>query len=220
METTAQGYANWQYRKLIPVRFQKTSGVSSHDFLVRAPWHLPYKYAELPDGTIRQLDCSALCQIEYEGTLTPMLVSQTATPRLFDATLFVGKLLYESKRVQKYLLAHKAYECLELNRDHTLSSVRHSLAHAEIALTQSKTVDALTHLFGSKKIEFDNHCHVRVFYEQLGKLMIVVDQLLHNQLSVNIEKTHALPAGAKLLMDWQVPRATAKRPASSTTVSP
>jgi hypothetical protein len=204
MDTTTQDYANFQYRNLIPTRFQKDSGVSSHNFLVRTPWHRPYQYAELPDGTIRQFDSSALCQVECDGKLTPLLVRQTATPRLFEATLFVGKLLFESKRIQKYLLAYKAYECLESNRDQALSSVRHSLTHAEIALTHPNTVGALNQLFGSKKIEFDVHCHVRVFYEQLGKLMIVVDRLLHHQLSENVEKTYAIPADVKLLLDWQV----------------
>ena len=201
MDTTTQDYANYQYRRIVPSRFQKRSGVSTHDFLVRTPWHRPYQFAELPDGTIRNFDSSAFCRIEYDGELTPMLVRRSQTPRLYEATLFVGSLLSESRRVQKYLTIHKAYECLELDRDHTLSAVRHSIAHAEIALTRPNTVNALKSLFGSTKIDFNSHSHVRVYYEQLGRLMIRVDQLLHKFLSENIDQTYAVPEDIELLLD-------------------
>ncbi|WP_146517624.1 hypothetical protein [Rubripirellula amarantea] len=71
-------------------------------------------------------------------------------------------------------------------------------------MTRPNTVNALNSLFGSTKIDFDNHAHVRVYYEQLGKLMIVVDPLLNKQLSNNFAETYGIPEGVKLLMDWQV----------------
>ena len=135
MDITTQDRANYQYRDVIPKRFRNNSGVATYDFKVRTPSSRPYRFAELADGSVREFDSSALCRIVYDGKLTPMLVRQCKTLNLYEAILLVGQLLAESKRVQKYITTHKAYECLEPRRDHTLSAVRHSITHAAVSYT-------------------------------------------------------------------------------------
>lgn len=193
-----------QYRRLMPDRDQKQSDLFCHDFLVRQPWHRPFKYAELANGDIGQFEPSAFCKIVHNGTLISMLVRQSETPIEYEAVLLVGKLLFESKRVQKYLTLHKAYECLEANRDVTLSALRHALAHAESSLTRPKTRNALIKLFGSASIDFDNHRHVRLFYQQFGTLLVKTDKLLFARLAKILPKTFGIPSGITLLQDWEV----------------
>jgi len=206
MDFNSQEYANMRYRHLVPDRHQKQSDLYCHDFLVHQPWHRPFKFIELANGDIRQFEVSAFCKIVHNGTLTPMLVRQSETPVEYEAVLLVGKLLFESKRVQKYLTLHKAYECLEPNRDLTLSAVRHALAHAESSLTRPKTRNALIKLFGSASIDFNNHRHVRVFYQQFGRLLIKTDKLLFARLMQILPSTFGIPSGFTLLHDWQVER--------------
>jgi len=208
MDFTSQEYVNYGYRRLVPERYQKQSGLSCHDFRVREPSSHPYQFAQLANGDIRQFEVSAFCTIMHSGKLTPMLVRQSVTPAEYEAVLLIGKLLFGSNLAQKYITLHKAYECIESNRDVTLSAVRHALAHAESSLTRPKTRNALIGLFGSTNIDFCNRRHVRLFYGQFGTLLIETDKLLFERLTQILPKTASVPSDVKLLHDWQVVSST------------
>ena len=195
---------NFHYRRLIPNRFQKKQGVDKYQFRVWDPWHRPFQFVQYEKGDIYRTQVCASCTIRQSGKVTPVLIGKSDCPSEYEAVINMGKLLFEKNREQKYITLHKAYECLEKQRDITLSAVRHGLSHAASVLNRPRTRNALLSVFGTTNIDLSNHRHVRVFYEHFGKLLIETDALLFNQIVSILPKTYSLPPGAKLVHDWQM----------------
>jgi hypothetical protein len=86
------------------------------------------------------------------------------------------------KRTDRYLELFRAYECISTKRPIGLSAIRHSFAHATVALTKPQTVDALRQMFGGKAINLRRYDHNKEFYRQFGSLFLLTERELFVQL--------------------------------------
>ncbi len=189
---------------MIPERYVKASGIEAHRFRVTEPWHRPYEFLRQRDGTVAIIDASAYCVLLLCGEKLRLLVDIARQPRLGQAILDLGKFWFESTRLGKYFTLYRLYESLAPRPDLSFSAVRHGLSHASAVLTRPKTVAELHRLFGSTEVDLRLPTHQRVFYVQLGKMLVATDTLLAEALQHALPTLRILSKGERPAHPWQV----------------
>ena len=174
---------------IVPERYWRACGLDHHQFLVRNCESQSYTCFTDGEGRIlREFAEAAYCELRVDDDFLPILVPKKELPSAFEAIILIGNATrwLSKSRVEKYLTVHKAYECLAPRRDPELSAIRHGLTHPGTTLTEPRTVAVLTRLFGSTTIDLQSYRHARIFYCQLGRLLIETDILLHAKLIKNL----------------------------------
>lgn len=182
------------YSRAIPKAYLKEAGLdtySSHVVQVRGSCDRLYR----DGGPILQIEESAFCRLLHNGIVVNVIVPRSESPALFDAIIHISESLKAASRFQRFTEAFKAYESLETSPDLNLAAIRHAISHPETALSRPKTVAALRLLFGSSRIELVRPAHRRVFFRELGRLFVKLDELIGEGTLSNRYRWHLVPHG-------------------------
>ena len=182
----SQSYNNGSIRGAVQMKYQKYSGIDTFSFKVKRPYFKPSRFTL--DGTEKgESVLVANVGIWPEGHLENYLISSKHR-KLYHGILMYGKGFYIGPRVERYMSFYKAYEYLKQKRDIPFSAIRHSLAHASEDLENKKIKTFLLSEFNSLTIDLSNNIHLRLFFTYLGKLIILLDNILFEELTRKLEK--------------------------------
>lgn len=195
-----------EYKRMIPVKFEKNSGINNHTFHIRNPFWHPFKYALTVDEKIVKIPPSAGFYIEKGSQMQPLAITTALYPEISEAILLTGSALFAGGRVERFLNIAKAYECLEKTPKIELLATRHGLAHSALFLNRPKTVFELTKNFGSTLIDLKKSAHVRVFYQKFVELLIENDKLLSSKIGTIKNAYKKSKPYKRLLHNWWVER--------------
>lgn len=110
------------------------------------------------------------------------LINWENYPVLCQSLISYTRAKHTNSKLEKYLLAYKAYEGMAKNRSQELCAIRHALAHQSNKLTQQSTIKILKTLFGTIDIDLTKGKHSKVLYEYFAKLLNEVDELLYQKI--------------------------------------
>jgi hypothetical protein len=150
------------------------------------------------------IPASAYCEVASDTGFWRLLVDRAVLPKVAEAILLFGELLFASGRVEKYMTLFKASECLSEGRDADASAIRHGLSHAASVLARPATKAALQRIFGTVSIDLNKGHHLKEFYRHFGLLLIETESLLYAQLLSLRGRAGRLKPGEAPLHDWQV----------------
>ena len=165
------------YKGLLPDRFWRASSASKHRFAVCRPWHKAMNIVLTCSEELELVPDSAYCIFHDGHEYSPILIDIARYPMEANVVMQLGKLTRTGNRALRYINLHKAYELLCRAPDARFSCIRHALAHSPHALSKPRTVDALIAQFGTKHIDLSNYAHQKVFWSNLGELLVRVDTL-------------------------------------------
>lgn len=112
-------------------------------------------------------------------------------PALCESLMLYCKSKYTISKLEKYLLAFKAYEGLEKNIKIEFSAIRHALSHNKKKLTRKSTLETLESIFGTIDLDLSKTKHTKIYYRYYIDLLVEVDKLLHQKILVLLHNHHA-----------------------------
>lgn len=163
---------------VIPLKFQRASGVLSHTFRLATDRYF---------GSVDQLEAFPIL-IQYDGTWSKYLVPMAQFPSEVEALAILAEIDGETERQGRYINIHSAYEAVVRPRDVMLSAIRHALAHPITALTRQDVHAALLSQFGGLRIDLTKHDHQRIIYLSIGAMLIAIDVAIHRTFSTRIRE--------------------------------
>lgn len=155
-----------ELRDLVPKRYAAVTPSAKHDFAIRSP-----QIDHAQTGHVR-------CVLSTGSSRVPLRISLAQEPLIGGAIHSLASLPRNGYRPAKYLDLFKIYEGLVGSAQPDHSALRHALAHSPEALTRPATVQRLTALFGSVRVDLGDPEHVNTFWRLFGELLVAVDQAL------------------------------------------
>ena len=154
---------------VIPLKFQRKSGVLGHDFKVAT-----HRVHPAPE-TIAAWPVL----IHTDGSWVRYAVPAATFPLEVEALSILSNLDGESERAGRYINVHSAYEAVVNPRDVTLSAIRHALAHPVTGLSRPDVLTALAAHFGGLRINLARYDHQKVIYHSIGAMLIAIDDAIY-----------------------------------------
>ena len=182
------------YKRMIPKRYHRDAGFEKFASRLERPWGRPYTYL-YRSGQVVPIAASASVNVHHSGRRICALVERQEAPPLYDAIIHLGEAIMTGVRTQRFTSAFKSYESISSTSDIHLAAIRHALSHPESVLSRPKTVAALNDLFGTTRVDLEIASHLRVFYTQMGRLLIAVDALIADAIVNQSFKWKPVPPG-------------------------
>jgi hypothetical protein len=194
----------WTFRKSVPERYWRRTGLDQYRFRVIEPWHRLYHFKLSPAGCAEHIAPSILVTHRTDESYRHILLAFDDYPVMVESLLLLGKVsIGIGNRVQRYLTLYKAYEAVTDRPNPAYSSLRHALAHPATSLSSELTVDQLTRLIGTRFFDIDNPSHQRAFYIQMARLLMATDLRLGRLLEYASCAT-TLSSRKEAVHDWQI----------------
>lgn len=159
------GFALCGGSDVIPLKFQRASGVLAHTFRLATSREI---------GPLDQLANLPVLVLADDGW-RPYLVPIAAFPAEVEALAILADTDGECERPGRYIKIHSAYEAVVRPRDVTLSAVRHALAHPITVLTRPDVREALRSRFGGLRIDLSKYEHQKALYCGIGAMLVAID---------------------------------------------
>ena len=185
------------YKRMVPQAYHKVAGLRAYQPAVWEVGRGTFDCLVRIGFPVQNIDESAFCVFVRGGREVPALVSRVQAPRLFEAIAHLSAAVLTGVRLHRFTTLFKAYECLVEGPDLHLSAVRHAISHPETVLSRPKTVASLQELFGGTRIDLGLAVHRRVFYRELGRLIIEVDKVIGETLGSNPLWWQEVPPGLR-----------------------
>jgi hypothetical protein len=150
---------------IIPIKFQKYSGVGGYQFRIRNAY--PHQRFENMPGW----PCDMLRDTKWVRIYLPW----DRFPNEVEALAILGSLDGETEREGRYIKVHAAYEAVVNERDIEYSSIRHFLAHPIVRLTRAAVQESVVKRFGSFGVNLRHYQHQKEFYRCIGQMILAVE---------------------------------------------
>lgn len=171
---------NSHYRSLVLTRFHEVSGVLSYEFRIVGS----YRDVVFKNARVRRTeDPVAVAHINVDNRLHVVPIRRADDARLFESVKHISRVYQWGPRSDRYLEFYKAHSCLAPVASAEHRAIRHGLSHASVELNRKSTRDILLRMFGTTEIDLGLYSHQKVFFANLGHLMIATDKILYKHLN-------------------------------------
>ena len=183
------------YQRAVPKIYRREAELDQYVPRLQKVHGGPFDYLFQGDALPRRIKTSAFCEWRNGRALISVLVPAYESPALYEALIHLNEAVKTGVRLHRFSTAFKAYECLVSKPDVELAAIRHAISHPETILSRPKTVEALRQLFGATRIDLEIATHRRIYYRQLGKLLMRIDSLVGDALSLDRHAWMPVPQG-------------------------
>ena len=155
----------------VPQRLHKKTGLDKYKFLVHCPRATSVEHIIINEK-IERIPPSIYCIINEDEAQKRILLDKNKFIHLYDAISAVASLAPFTPYVRRYMTLYKSYEGISREIPIEFKAIRHAISHSSHALSNSKTIQTLEKLFGSKYINFNKKKHIDIFYNYFAKMLI------------------------------------------------
>ncbi len=156
---------------LIPLKFHRSSGLTSYSFQVIFPrWYPTTPEREPANGFV--------LTIRSDAGPIQATVTRQRPPGIYEALSLLCSVDDETVREKRYLAVASAYEAVRAPRDIDAIAIRHTIAHGSGALKDPLVVASLIRRFGSTRPDWSLYQHRKELFRCLATMLIGIDRAI------------------------------------------
>jgi|GEM_PF-6091711 len=157
------------------VKFAKTA--NKNDAFV---YFVDSKYSYFDEiASFKEMPISVFCSMPKDNIYA--LIDKKDYPILCESLVNYSNSKRQNSKIERYLMAYKAYEGVTKKRDDDLTAIRHACAHQTSKLSQKKTIRNIKKIFGTVQIDLSKSRHNKIFYDHFVKLLLELDEILYKK---------------------------------------